>query len=57
VSSARRGVDQRRVDGKLHSKAYQAVAMTYPELGVAPRLVVAADTEPSRARFAVDVLG
>ena len=43
--------------GKLHTKAYQAVPLTYPELGVAPRLVVAADTEPSRARYAVDVLG
>ena len=43
--------------GRLHTKAYQAVAMTDPELGVVPRLVVAADTEPSRARYAVDVLG
>ena len=43
--------------GKLHTKAYQAVPLTYPELGLAPRLVVAADTEPSRARYAVDVLG
>jgi predicted dehydrogenase len=43
--------------GKLHTKAYQAVPLTYPELGVAPRLVVAADTEPSRTRYAVDVLG
>ena len=43
--------------GKLHTKAYQAVPLTYPELGVAPRLVVAADTEPSRAQYAVDVLG
>jgi predicted dehydrogenase len=43
--------------GKLHTKAYQAVPPTYPELNVRPRLVVAADTEPSRAQYAVDVLG
>lgn len=43
--------------GKLHTKAYQAVPLTYPELGLRPRLVVAADTEPSRAGYAVDVLG
>ncbi|HYI53118.1 MAG TPA: Gfo/Idh/MocA family oxidoreductase, partial [Microlunatus sp.] len=43
--------------GKLHTKAYQALPLTYPELGIQPRLVVAADTEPTRARYAVDVLG
>jgi len=43
--------------GKLHTRAYRAVPSTYPELGIAPRLVAAADTEPSRARYAVDVLG
>ena len=43
--------------GKLHTKAYQSVALTYPDLNVRPRLVVAADTEPTRAQFAVDVLG
>jgi predicted dehydrogenase len=43
--------------GRLHTKAYQAVPLTYPELTIRPRLVVAADTEPSRARYAVDVLG
>ena len=43
--------------GKLHTKAYQSVPVVYPELKVQPRLVVAADTEPSRAQYAVDVLG
>ena len=43
--------------GKLHTKAYTQVPLTYPELNARPRLVVAADTEPSRAEYAVDVLG
>ena len=43
--------------GKLHTRAYQALPMVYPEIGLRPRLVRAADTEPSRAQYAVDVLG
>jgi predicted dehydrogenase len=43
--------------GRLHTKAYQAVPLTYPELGIRPRLLVAADAEPSRAKYAADVLG
>jgi predicted dehydrogenase len=43
--------------GRLHSKAYRAVPATYPELGVRPVLVHAADTAPDRADYARDVLG
>src|SRR5947209_428828 len=43
--------------GRLHTRAYQAIPVVYPELGVSPRLVHAADTAPDRARFARDVLG
>jgi predicted dehydrogenase len=43
--------------GKVHSRAYQAIPVVYPELGITPRLVIAADTEPSRADYARDVLG
>lgn len=43
--------------GKLHSRAYQAVPYVYPELGIKTKLVIAADTEPSRIEFAKDVLG
>ena len=43
--------------GKLHSRAYQAVPYVYPELGLKTKLVIAADTEPSRVQFARDVLG
>ncbi|HEX4250502.1 MAG TPA: Gfo/Idh/MocA family oxidoreductase [Pseudonocardia sp.] len=43
--------------GQLHSKAYRAVPATYPELGVRPVLVHAADTAPDRADYARDVLG
>jgi predicted dehydrogenase len=43
--------------GKVHSRAYQAIPVVYPELGISPRLVIAADTEPSRADYARDVLG
>ena len=35
--------------GKVHSRAYQAIPVVYPELGITPKLVIAADTEPSRA--------
>ena len=43
--------------GKVHSRAYDAIPVVYPELGITPRLVIAADTEPSRAEYAKDVLG
>ena len=43
--------------GKVHSRAYQAIPVVYPELGIKPRLVIAADTEPSRGEYAKDVLG
>jgi len=43
--------------GKLHSHAYQSVPKVYPELGIKTRLVIAADTEPSRCEYAKDVLG
>jgi len=43
--------------GRLHTKAYQAVPVTYPELAVRPVLAHVADTAPDRAAFARDVLG
>lgn len=43
--------------GKLHARAYSSVPYVYPELDIAPRLVVAADTEQSRVDFATSVLG
>jgi predicted dehydrogenase len=43
--------------GKLHSRAYQALPVVYPELGLRPRMVHAADTAADRARYARDVLG
>lgn len=43
--------------GKVHSRAYQAIPVVYPELEVTPRLVIAADTEPSRVDYAKYVLG
>ena len=43
--------------GKLHTRAYQAMPSVYPELGLRPRLVHAADTAPDRAEYARDVLG
>ena len=43
--------------GKVHSRAYQALPVVYPELGVKPRLVIAADTAPDRIEYATDVLG
>ncbi|MGW1777952.1 Gfo/Idh/MocA family protein [Streptomyces sp. NPDC002143] len=43
--------------GKLHSRAYQALPSVYPELGLKPRLVHAADTAEDRAAYARDVLG
>src|SRR3954454_10832399 len=43
--------------GKLHTRAYQALPSVYPDLGLRPRLVVAADTAADRAEYARDVLG
>ena len=43
--------------GKLHSRAYQALPSVYPELGIRPRLVHAADTAEDRAAYARDILG
>src|SRR4029450_2792588 len=43
--------------GKLHSRAYQAVPHVYPEAGLPPRLVHAADTAPDRVVYAREVLG
>ena len=43
--------------GKLHSRAYQALPYVYPETGIRPRLVRAADTAPDRVEYATDVLG
>jgi predicted dehydrogenase len=43
--------------GKLHSRAYQAMASVYPELGLRPRLVHAADTAADRVAYARDALG
>ena len=43
--------------GKLHTRAYQALPSVYPDLGLRPRLVHAADTAADRAGYARDVLG
>jgi predicted dehydrogenase len=43
--------------GKLHTRAYQALPSVYPDLGLRPRLVHAADTATDRADYARDVLG
>jgi len=43
--------------GKLHSRAYQAIPLVYPELKIRPRLVHAADSAADRAEYARDVLG
>ena len=43
--------------GKVHSRAYANIPVFYPELGIKPRLVIAADTAEDRAEYAVDVLG
>ena len=43
--------------GKLHSRAYQAIPLVYPELKIRPRFVHAADTAPDRAGYAREVLG
>ena len=43
--------------GKLHSRAYQMLPYVYPEAGIRPRLVHAADTAPDRVVYAREVLG
>src|SRR5689334_13692257 len=43
--------------GKLHSRAYQAIPLVYPELKIRPRFVHAADSAPDRAEYAREVLG
>ena len=43
--------------GKLHSRAYQAIPLVYPELKIRPRFVHAADIAPDRADYAREVLG
>jgi predicted dehydrogenase len=43
--------------GKVHSRAYQALPIVFPELGIKPRLVIAADTAQDRVDYATDVLG
>ena len=42
---------------KVHSRAYLALPIVYPELGIKPRLVIAADNVQERADYARDVLG
>jgi predicted dehydrogenase len=43
--------------GRLHARAYRALPEHYPDLGVAPELVIAADPVPQQRSGAVDVLG
>lgn len=43
--------------GRLHSRAYRALPDHFPELGVQPRLVVAADPVPAAREQATDRLG
>jgi len=43
--------------GQLHSRAYTDMPSYFPELGVTPRLVVAADVAERGRDYAVDVLG
>lgn len=43
--------------GKVHTRAYTSLPIVYPELGIKPRLIIAADTSPDRADYARDVLG
>ena len=43
--------------GQLHTRAYRNVPIVYPEFGITPELVIAADTAPDRVEFARDVLG
>ncbi|MFC6355398.1 Gfo/Idh/MocA family protein [Luethyella okanaganae] len=43
--------------GRLHSRAYNALPLIYPELGITPRLVQAADTAQAGRDYAENVLG
>jgi len=43
--------------GRLHARSYRAVPERYPELRVAPRLVLAADAHEQNREAAVDHLG
>lgn len=43
--------------GRLHSRAYRALPDHFPELGVRPRLVVAADPVPAAREQATERLG
>lgn len=43
--------------GKVHSRAYQSVPVMYPELGIKPRLLIAADTAMDRVEYAINTLG
>ncbi|MEN9687065.1 MAG: hypothetical protein RL381_77 [Actinomycetota bacterium] len=43
--------------GKVHSRAFAALPVVYPELNVKTRLVIAADNVQERADYARDVLG
>ena len=43
--------------GTVHSRAYLALPVIYPELGIKPRLIIAADNVQERADYAVNVLG
>jgi len=43
--------------GKVHSRAYQAIPVIYPELGIKPKLVIAADTAQDRVDYAIETLG
>lgn len=43
--------------GQVHSRAYQALPVVYPELGIRPELIIAADTVEERGEYARNVLG
>ena len=43
--------------GRVHTQAYQALPIYFPELEVRPRLVIAADSSEERAQYAHDTLG
>lgn len=43
--------------GRLHSRAYTLLPILYPELGLRPRLVAAADTAEAGRALATEVLG
>lgn len=43
--------------GRLHARSYRSLPLLYPELGIRPRLVAAADVAPAGRQYAQDVLG